>query len=159
MGRSLAEIAQLNRAAYCLLPLWHIAIHESGHCVAGAACGREVIYIEVNDDETGRVLWEPDDADWEDEARSLLGGGLAEFLYTDRALVQLGDATDREKLDRLLIQNGAGPNAKDRLIRETTEIIKAEWPAIEALAAELVCKRSLNKEQIAAVLEVAEENS
>jgi hypothetical protein len=156
MTRSLAELKLLQRAACRLLAAHHVALHESAHFIVAGQQGLGPYLIEIGDDETGRVLWEHHD-DWQKEARSLLAGGLAEFLFTNRALVQLGDVTDREKIDRLLTQNAAGPNAMARLISETSEIVKAEWPAIEAIAAELVRKRSLNKEQIAAVIAAAEE--
>jgi hypothetical protein len=134
-----------------------IAYHEAGHAVVGLAQGLTfgVIYL---GDASGQVIF---DEQWHAEevvrdpavldryALMLLAGGYAEQRYANRVLGAQDDVGVLRRMTRAARRRGTAPRS-DPWGRAAQQV-DAHWPAIEALADELV-RRSRPVDDPASVL-------
>jgi hypothetical protein len=121
-----------------------VAYHEAGHAAIGHGQGLRfsVIYL---GDASGQVLfdeqWDPEevvrDAALLDRyGLMLLAGAYAEQRYADRVLGAQEDVATLRRMTREARQRGTEPRSD--LWRRAEQQVDEHWPAIEALADELV---------------------
>lgn len=148
--------------------LWGLCCHEAGHVVVGHLCGYWVGCAFIRRSGRGAGTWSPPRRRWllplatadrravENDAAVLLAGAAAACLATGDEYWRGIAQQDRERIFevamRAKLEHWELAQMHERARHRATELLQANWPAVEAIARALMERRRLWRSQILRIL-------